>query len=144
MAWDEWEQLKADAAARRESSMQVNGTGGADATAGAPDLKSGSAGQKAAVRALVEIIGPGLNKAGVHADEDTNAAEREFKGWATGSGLKDAHEEWALQVSDLKGRLARDQAALSKTRRDFQYIDHDVKKSAASIHVPAPDPRRDV
>lgn len=88
MAWDEWEQLKTEAAARRESRMQVNGTGAADAATGAPDLKSGSAGQKAAVRALVETIEPGLIKAGVHADEDTNAAEREFKGWATVPGSR--------------------------------------------------------
>jgi hypothetical protein len=125
--------------------MQLSGTGtGTGGTADAADLKTGSPGQRAAIKALVEQIGPGLNKAGVHADDDTNAAEREFKGWATGSGLKDAHEEWALQVSNLKGRLAQDQAALSKTRRDFQYIDHDVKGAASRIEVTKPDPRRDV
>ncbi|MEU0086560.1 hypothetical protein [Streptomyces sp. NPDC006274] len=145
MAWDEWEELKAEAAARQESRMQLNGTGGPGGTgADAADLKTGSSGQSAAVKALVERIGPGLNKAGVYADEDTNAAERAFKGWATGAGLKDAHEEWALQVNNLKARLAQDQAALSKTKRDFQYIDHDVKSSMARLDISGPDPRRDV
>jgi hypothetical protein len=39
MAWDEWEQLKAEAAARQESRMQLGGTGaGTGGTADAVDL----------------------------------------------------------------------------------------------------------
>ncbi|MFE0038107.1 hypothetical protein [Streptomyces sp. NPDC059015] len=140
MAWDEWERIKAEVAARHDSGMQLNGTGGA---AGTADLKTNSQGKRGAIEALVKYIGPGLDKAGVHADDDTDAAEREFKGWATGAGLKDAHEEWALQVKSLKMRLAQDRVALSKTRRDFQYVDHGVESSLAQIAPPpAPNPRR--
>lgn len=140
MGWDEWEQIKADVAARSDTRMQVNSAGG---PAGPPDLKTNAHGKGGAIKALVEVIRPGLDKAGTHADETTNAAERAFSGWATGSGLADAHEEWALQVTNLKARLAGDQAALSSTRRDFQYVDHGVYSGLAGIDVPTPDPRPD-
>ncbi|WMX45924.1 hypothetical protein RGF97_15175 [Streptomyces roseicoloratus] len=139
MAWDEWEQIKAEVTARHDSHMQLNGTGGAVGTA---DLKTNAPGKRGAIKALVERIRPGLDKAGVHADETTDTTEREFKGWATGAGLKDAHNEWALQVKSLKARLAQDQTDLSETKRDFQYVDHDVKSSLTRIDTPAPDPRR--
>lgn len=141
MAWDEWEKIKAEAAARHDSHMQLNSTGGA---AGTADLKTNAQGKRGAIKALVERIRPGLDKVGVHADETTDAAERAFKGWATGAGLKDAHDEWALQVKGLKARLAQDQTDLSRTKRDFQYVDHDVKSSLARLSPPSPDPRRDV
>ncbi|MET9919843.1 hypothetical protein ABZZ04_22530 [Streptomyces sp. NPDC006435] len=139
MAWDEWEQIKAEVAARQDGRMQLNGAGGA---AGADGLKTNAQGKRGAIKALVEVVRPGLDKAGVHADETTDAAEREFTGWATGAGLKDAHGEWALQVKSLKARLAQDQADLSRTKKDFQYVDHDVKSSLAQIDVPTSDSRR--
>ncbi|MFE0732707.1 hypothetical protein ACFW2X_31610 [Streptomyces antibioticus] len=141
MAWDEWEQIKAEVAAGGDSHMRLNGTGG---TAGTADLRTNTQGKRGAIKALVETIRPGLDKAGVHADENTDSAELEFTGWATGAGLKDAHAEWALQVKSLKARLARDQADLSKTKRDFQYLDHDVTSSLARITLLPPDPRRNV
>ncbi|MER7001278.1 hypothetical protein [Streptomyces sp. NPDC000410] len=140
MGWDEWEQTKADVAARSETRMQVNSAAG---PAGPPDLKTNAHGKGGAMKALAELIQPGVDKAGVHADEPTDAAERAFSGWATGSGLTDAHEEWARQVQNLKVRLAGDQAALSNTRRDFQYVDHGVYSGLSGIDVPTPGPRRD-
>ncbi|MEK8143666.1 hypothetical protein NKH18_21525 [Streptomyces sp. M10(2022)] len=139
MAWDEWEQLKAEAAARHAGRMQLNGT---DGLAGSADLKTNAQGKQGAIKALAEHIRPGLGKAGVHADEDSDAAEREFKGWATGAGLEDAHKEWALQVKSLKARLEQDQTALSQANRDFRYVNHDVRSSLVRIDVPAPDPGR--
>lgn len=141
MAWDEWEQIKAQVTARQDSHMAMNSTGGAAATA---DLKTNAQGKREAIKALENVLLPGLDRAGVHADETTDTAEREFTGWATGAGLKDAHDEWALQVKSLKARLARDQADLSKTKRDFHYVDHDVKSSLARINPLSPDPRRNV
>ncbi|MFJ9666666.1 hypothetical protein ACIRPP_19010 [Streptomyces sp. NPDC101219] len=140
MTWDEWEQIKADVADRRGSSAQLNGPGGKGGAA--PDLRTNSQGKCGAVKVLIDRILPGLDEVAIHADEDTDAAEREFAGWATGAGLKDAHEEWALQVNSLKARLARDQADLSKTRRDFQYVEHEVESSLRHISTPGPDPLR--
>ncbi|WP_432058049.1 hypothetical protein [Streptomyces sp. bgisy022] len=142
MAWDEWEQIKADVAERQGGSMQLNGTVGNGSAA--PDLRTNTQGKRGAVKALIDTILPGLDKVAIHADEDTDAAEREFAGWATGAGLKDAHAEWALQVRSLKARLVRDQADLSKTRRDFQYVEHEVESSLRRISTPGPDPLRNL
>jgi len=139
MAWDEWEQLKAEAAARHDSGMRLNSAGG---HAGAPDLKTDAPGKRGAVEALRERIRPGVDRAGVHADEDSDAAEGEFKGWATGAGLRDAHREWALQVKSFKARLEQDQAALGKAKSDLQYADHETWRSINAVDVPESGPRR--
>ncbi|MFE3638225.1 hypothetical protein [Streptomyces sp. NPDC059168] len=109
MAWDEWEQLKADALARRQNGMQLDSAAGAgegDAV-GAPELKTNKAGNDAAVKALQEEIPRDTDRAGSHADDSSAMAVREFSGWQTGSGLKDAHAEWEFQVKNLKAGSLR-------------------------------------
>ncbi|MDX5572955.1 hypothetical protein [Streptomyces sp. ID01-9D] len=139
MAWDEWEQIRAEVAARQAGNMQLNSAGdGADA-----DLKTNKQGKQKAINAIADDIKPGLDRVGVHADDNTNAAEREFKGWATGSGLSDAHEEWARQVKSLKSRLTNDQESLGQAKRDFQFVDHDVWSTLIRSAKPSPDPRQD-
>ncbi|MER6075084.1 hypothetical protein ABT187_41020 [Streptomyces sp. NPDC001817] len=126
MAWDEWEQLKADALARRQDGMRLDSAAdaaGGSGTGSAPDLKMNHAGNKAAVKALREVIRPDTDKAGSHADDSSATAAQKFSGWATGSALKAAHAEWELQVKNLKGRLGQDQTALEKTHQDFRYTD---------------------
>lgn len=127
MAWDEWEQLKADALARRQEGMRLDSAaaagGGGGGTGDSADLKTNKSGKKAAVKSLRDEIRPDTDTAGSHADESSSATVREFSGWATGSGLKAAHEEWDLQVKSLKGRLGEDQTALEKTHQDFEYLD---------------------
>ncbi|MER7173988.1 hypothetical protein [Streptomyces mesophilus] len=142
MAWDEWERIKSEVAARHEGEMQLNGTG--EGRGDGSMLRTNSPGKKEAVRSLREDIRPGAQKAGTHADESTNSAEREFKGWDTGSGLKDAHEKWDRQLTNLKSRLAQDQEALGRTKGDFQQIDVGVYSSLAQIDSKSQDARRDV
>ncbi|MES4887190.1 hypothetical protein [Streptomyces sp. NPDC096012] len=134
MAWDEWEQLKADALARRQNTMRLDSAAGAG-TGGAPDLKTNKAGNDAAVKALQGEIPQGTDKAGSHADESTSAAVREFSGWQTGSGLKDAHAEWELQVKNLKARLGQDRAALEGSHEHLQYVDYGVGSRTAQINA---------
>ncbi|MFH9964913.1 hypothetical protein ACH4PR_26550 [Streptomyces mirabilis] len=142
MAWDEWEQLKAEALARRQEGMRLDSAAdtAGGGTGGPPDLKTNKAGNKAAVKALRELIQPDTDKAGSHADESSSTAAREFSGWDTGSGLKAAHAEWELQVKGLKGRLGEDQKALEKTHQGFQYHDLGVRSQIAQINV-GRDPR---
>ncbi|MEU1279498.1 hypothetical protein [Streptomyces sp. NPDC005805] len=143
MAWDEWEQIKSEVASRRADGMQLNGTGGTGGADGAADLRTYSQGKRGAIGFLEEHIRPGLGRAGGHADESTNAAEREFSGWDTGSGLKDAHEQWAQQVKSMQARLARDQTSLGQAKREFQYVDHGVGGDAKRSSNLLPDPRRE-
>lgn len=134
MAWDEWEQLKADALARRQNTMRLDSAAG-PGTGGAPDLKTNKAGNDAAVKVLQGEIPQGTDKAGSHADESTSAAVREFSGWQTGSGLKDAHAEWELQVKNLKARLGQDRAALEGSHEHLQYVDYGVGSRTAQINA---------
>lgn len=108
---------------------------------GEPDLKTNKTGQKAAVSALDDIHRD-TGKAGGHADESSATAVREFTGWDTGSGLKDAHAEWVLQVKNLQGRLVKDQESLKDSHQQFQYVDYGVRSEIAQIDA-GPDPRRE-
>ena len=137
MAWDEWEQLKADALARRKDGMRLDSAAGAGGSgaAGAPDLKTNKPGNDTAVKALQHEIPQNTDKAGSHADESSATAVREFSGWQTGSGLKDAHAEWELQVKNLKRRLGQDRAALEGSHQHLQYVDHGVGSRTARIDV---------
>ncbi|MFE9536832.1 hypothetical protein [Streptomyces sp. NPDC006691] len=146
MTWNEWEQLKADATVRRQNQLRLAGAGsstGSGAGSGAGDLKTSASRKEAAVKALREHIRPGTDKAGRHVDEGSVSVARAFSGWAFGSALGDAQNEWRLQVDSLMGRLASDQAALEQTKQDFQQIDHGVHSRLAQIDTP-PDPRREV
>ncbi|MFI1365747.1 hypothetical protein [Streptomyces griseochromogenes] len=145
MAWDEWDQLKADALSRQQNGMRLDSTApaGGGGAAGAPYLKTNKAGKDAAVKALRDELRPKTEQAGSHADESSAAAVRAFSGWSTGSGLKAAHAEWELQVKNLQGRLAKDQGDLEASHQEFQYVDHGVRSRIALIG-PEIDPRPEV
>ncbi|MCX4823439.1 hypothetical protein OG883_26880 [Streptomyces sp. NBC_01142] len=113
----EWAALRAESATRINSAGP-GGAGGAG-PAGEADLKTDPTGTAVAVRALEEVVQPGTRKAGAAADDTTGSTVREFTGWQTGTGLKDAHEEWGLGVKSLEARLANDKAALQGTAKDF-------------------------
>ncbi|MER6027922.1 hypothetical protein [Streptomyces sp. NPDC001851] len=137
MAWDEWEQLKADALARRQNWMQLDSAAeaGGGGAAGASDLKTNKAGNDTAVKALQGELPQGTDKAGSYADGSTATAVREFSGWQTGAGLKDAHDEWELQVKNLKARLGQDKAALEDSHEHLQYVDYGVGSRTAQINA---------
>ncbi|GAA1278470.1 hypothetical protein ACFPWS_17070 [Streptomyces aureus] len=139
MAWDEWEQLKADALERRGEPLQhmrlnsIPADGGVTAGGAEQTLQTDPTGKQAAVKALQESIRPDTGTAGDHAQEPSGTTVRVFSGWATGDGLADAHKEWQLQVANLKGRLSNDQSALSKTQGEFQYVDTGVRNEIARL-----------
>ncbi|WP_156726270.1 hypothetical protein [Streptomyces apocyni] len=122
MAWDEWEQLKAEAADKHAAQrMQVNATPPSPGGAGpgyTGHLASSPAEMKAAIKAIDGYISGGVGKAGTTADEETKAAVTEFRkhgeGWDTATGLNDALKTWSEQVKALRKRLAADSYALHK------------------------------
>ncbi|MFF7443065.1 hypothetical protein [Streptomyces sp. NPDC008122] len=133
MGWDEWEQIKADAAAGPFASMRLNqlapaaGGGGV----GKPDMASSLAAKKAAVKALNNDLEPGVTRDGKHAAETTNDAVRAFgakdgHGWDTSGALKRAHETWEKQVKMLLGRLSSEKQALSATGISMQNNELDI------------------
>ncbi|ANH93759.1 hypothetical protein A8713_23415 [Streptomyces sp. SAT1] len=135
---DAWSAARSEAVAK--SSTQIDGVAPGGAGSG-PDLRLNKPGKKVAVQSLQNDIRPGTTKAGVHADESSSAAVKEFSGWETGAGLKDAHAEWERQVKSLQARLEKDQSDLEDTHRDFQYVDHGIRSRIAGLGA-GPDPRR--
>ncbi|WP_103531284.1 hypothetical protein [Streptomyces sp. SM11] len=105
--------------------MRLNGVGGPGG-GGQADLKTNDSGKAAAANALSTRIQPAAGTAGVTADESSDSAVTAFKGWATATGLKDALEEWGLQVKSLQGRLANDKNALLGAKQNFLLNDLDT------------------
>lgn len=124
MAWEEWEHLKAEAASGPSARMQLNqfpADGGNTSTggpAGGPkDLASSPAEKQVAARAIEDHIEPDTRRSGDWADDETNAAVKEFgakdgHGWVTAGSIKKAHKTWGEQVQNLMNRLATEKAAL--------------------------------
>ncbi|WP_406149292.1 hypothetical protein [Streptomyces sp. NBC_01012] len=128
MAWDEWNQIKNDVAARRTDPMRLNQLPPAAGTGGAPDLASSPEKKQAAAKAINDDLEPDVERDGKHATESVKAAVKEFGardgyGWDASGALKKAHRTWEQQVKALLGRLASEKHALSKTGIDFQNDD---------------------
>ncbi|MFF6776434.1 hypothetical protein ACFY8W_23120 [Streptomyces sp. NPDC012637] len=121
---DEWAQQKSSVMERQVTSMQLNqlpadqGGGG-----GQPDLATSPAKKKAAANTIETQIQPDLKSAADAADEGTNGAVTELKGWDTSAGLKKAHEHWDSQVKRLNARLESEKSALRNTGTLFQNND---------------------
>ncbi|MDH2387810.1 hypothetical protein QCN29_03200 [Streptomyces sp. HNM0663] len=123
----EWAAHKTEAA---------NTASGAD---GGANLKTSDAVKGGAAKALIEHIGPGTQKAGCAADESSESAARAFKGWQTGVGLENAHEEWGRQVKNLRSRLAWEEHGLRAAKGDFRQINHEVRSRLAQLGADRPD-----
>ncbi|MGY0057978.1 hypothetical protein ACWY4P_15705 [Streptomyces sp. LZ34] len=118
---DEWSKLRTDAAAGQKSThMQLNQTDPpGPSLPGTLNLKSSASKKKSAVKALEDTVQPDTKTAGEYVDESTEKAEKEFKEWATGSGLTDALKGWHTSVKALQARLSQEKTALSGTNRYF-------------------------
>ncbi|KOU55239.1 hypothetical protein ADK57_45140 [Streptomyces sp. MMG1533] len=114
MAWDEWEQLKADAAQSGSTGMQLNqlaadgGGGGGGGAAGdlvvnQDDL--GAVGHDAfalyeALQTATDIAGAGMNKDGAGSTMQA-AASLKSHGFAMGSALELTVEVWTSQAKTV-------------------------------------------
>ncbi|MDX2933176.1 hypothetical protein [Streptomyces ipomoeae] len=111
MAWDEWEQLKADAARKSSTQMQLNqsaasgGGGSADGDLVVNQDDLGAVGHEAFVlydglQKGADIAGAGANKEGVGSTMQA-AAELKSHGFATGGALQTTVEIWTSQVKSV-------------------------------------------
>ncbi|MEV0448344.1 hypothetical protein [Streptomyces sp. NPDC050600] len=133
MAWSEWEQIKADAAAEQFASTRLNrvGDGGGVGGARKPDFASSAAAKRAAVKAIADDLEPGVARDGKHAAETTNAAVKEFDakdgyGWDCSGALKTTLETWEKQVKMLLRRLSSEKQALGATGISLESNDLDI------------------
>jgi hypothetical protein len=111
MAWDEWEQLKAEAAKKHAAHTELNqvmNTGGGGGSVSDADLvvhddELGKLGHMA-----YELHGR-LQKDGHHASASTHGAAAELSddGLDTGKALSEVHDAWNTQVGTLLEACAR-------------------------------------
>ncbi|MFB7528059.1 hypothetical protein ACFC0C_07380 [Streptomyces sp. NPDC056178] len=130
---EEWAAHKSVAARSMEqNNMRLNGADARGGSGGA-DLKTSSAAKDGAANALRDHIRPAVRTTGGHTDDESATAVSEFAGWQTGAGLKEAYEEWERQVANLQARLTKEENGLRSTKRDFQYVDHEVERPLSRI-----------
>ncbi|MFE5601989.1 hypothetical protein ACFQ8O_22680 [Streptomyces coelicoflavus] len=132
MAWDEWEQLKAAAAERHGTHMQLNQLP-ADRGASEGDLIS----NKPAWTRIGTDVGS--------LREDISKATAKLKDGQTGLGSdsgcltaaaqKDVHESWATYVERLSGRCGKLSGLLVKAGTDQVRTDESVEAEVAKLNV---------
>ncbi|MER5849820.1 hypothetical protein ABT126_22925 [Streptomyces sp. NPDC002012] len=135
MAWDEWEQLKTDAATR-STQMQLNqypadsggGTPGANASA---DLKSD---KRAWVKAgegtkgLAEPMGPALTKL-----EDGQTRLDNAAGCRSTAAQKELCTSWSKYVRNVRGRCKSLGGLLEASGHDLSKTDESLKSELDAI-----------
>ncbi|MGW3582195.1 hypothetical protein ACWDM8_12775 [Streptomyces rubiginosohelvolus] len=122
MAWDEWEQIKADVAANGPASMQLNQAPSEGETSG--DLKSN---RKTWVRVgegvadLKGGVGKALTKL---ADGQTGLGDT--TGSVSGAAQKELYDSWKKYVSDVRGRCEALGGLLQKAGHDLSKTDEEA------------------
>ncbi|MFJ3905963.1 hypothetical protein [Streptomyces sp. NPDC090025] len=111
----------------QESAMRLNQAPGAGPGSGNTDLATTPEKKKAAAGVIENHIQPDTKAAADAADEGTNGAVTELKGWDTAAGLKQAHEHWDGQVKRLMARFDSEKTSLRSASNLFQGNDIDTR-----------------
>ncbi|MEU2375233.1 hypothetical protein [Streptomyces misionensis] len=127
MSWDEWEQLKADAATRGGTGMRLNqlDPGGAGGGADASRLKSDKkvwtkAGED--TKALQDDLGKALGKLA-----DGQSGLGDTAGCQSAAAQKELHDSWKKYVDDVHGRCGELGGLLERAGHDLSMTDGDVR-----------------
>ncbi|MGW4320937.1 hypothetical protein ACWEMW_17310 [Streptomyces sp. NPDC004684] len=134
MAWDEWEQLKREAAERRSASMQLNHAAavgdeqqGGDLTVEYQDL--------AAIGNKAFDLWDSLGNHGRDARSSSQTAASDLKGqgFSLGGGLDHVQERWERQLPSLLDACAHISNHLEFTKRVHQGNEHYISGQLSSI-----------
>lgn len=144
MAWDEWEQLKADALQRQQSSprMQLNQAdgGGGFGSPGRPgsygDLKVSNDGLTKIGKAAFELYNQLWDKARISVpSSDSAAADLSKQGFALGAGLKHVSNRWDEQLKSLLDACAHISNHMRVTKKLHDGDDGYIQRQMSSIAV---------
>ncbi|MFE1952956.1 MULTISPECIES: hypothetical protein [Streptomyces] len=135
MAWDEWEQLKADAAGRQTTGMRLNRADGE------PPMPSQTGD--------LQVKNGDLAKIGSHAHtlynqlwdkarvavptSDTAAGDLSGQGFALGGGLKHVSDRWDEQLKSLMDACAQISNHMQTTKKVHAGDDHYIWRQMSSI-----------
>ncbi|WP_328768271.1 hypothetical protein [Streptomyces sp. NBC_00286] len=135
MAWDEWEQLKSQAAERQSTQMQLNqypADQGGDGTQG--DLVAGQQDLEAVGRAAHDLFVDFTNYSG-HARVASEAAAGGLKGegFALGGALEHVTERWSQQTKTLLDACAHISNHLRFTKNQHAADESYIAGAVSSI-----------
>ncbi|MFE4536342.1 hypothetical protein ACFRKB_14850 [Streptomyces scopuliridis] len=138
MAWDEWERLKADAAERGSTQMQLNQTpadqgGGTPAAGASGDLKSDKKAWVTAgegVRGLKDGIGKALTTL-----DDGQAGLGDTSGCQSAAAQKELYDSWKKYVGDVRGRCDELGGLLERSGHDLSKPDQALKEELDGLKL---------
>ncbi|MDJ1643218.1 hypothetical protein [Streptomyces pakalii] len=136
MAWDEWEQIKADVAANGPTSMQLNqvaSEGGTSGGATSGDLRSNKktwvkTGE--GVTGLKSGVGKALTKLA-----DGQAGLDDTTGSVSAAAQKELYDSWKKYVSDVRGRCEALGGLLQKVGHDLSKSDEEALAELQKLKV---------
>ncbi|MFB7294937.1 hypothetical protein [Streptomyces rubiginosohelvolus] len=131
MAWDEWEQIKADVAANGPAGMQLNQAPSEGRTSG--DLKSN---RKTWVRVGEGVTGlkGGVGKALTKlADGQTGLGDTTRS--VSAAAQKELYDSWKKYVSDVRGRCEALGGLLQKAGHDLSKTDEEALADLEKLQV---------
>jgi hypothetical protein len=143
MAWDEWEQLKAQAAERQPTHMRLNQLDpgdGSPGSAGGPssygDLKVPNASLTKISTSAHGLYNQLWDKARVAtAPSDTAASDLSRQGFALGGGLQTISTRWEEQLKSLMDACAQISNHLQVSKKIHAGDDHYIERQMSSIDV---------
>ncbi|WP_329195630.1 hypothetical protein [Streptomyces sp. NBC_01435] len=132
MAWDEWEQLKADAVQRHTTHLQINSAspdGGYSKAAGGPTVTGGLRSEKAAWVAAGEGVADQRKRLSKGLTALTNGQKGigENEGCATAAAQGAVHTSWNNYVKTLGEKCQGLQQILEKTGSELLTTDEAVR-----------------
>ncbi|WP_255954649.1 hypothetical protein [Streptomyces odontomachi] len=136
MAWDEWEQLKSEAARKHDTHMRLNqlpdSPGGSAEPGG--DLKVGFK-DLAAIGDDAFKLWDHLGKDGKHADASTTKAAGDLKaqGFKLGPALDTTQRQWASQLKTLLDACAQISNHMDFTEKAHKGDEHYIYGQLSSI-----------
>ncbi|MFJ6661989.1 hypothetical protein ACIQNG_37430 [Streptomyces sp. NPDC091377] len=141
MAWDEWEQLKAQAAERQSTQMQLNQLDpgdGSPGTAGGPsrygDLKVANASLTKIGKSAHDLYNALWDKARVAVPSSESAAgSLSQQGFALGGGLRHVSNRWQEQLKSLMDACAQITNHLQVTKNIHSGDENYIVRQMSSI-----------
>ncbi|MDQ8706840.1 hypothetical protein RCO28_30870 [Streptomyces sp. LHD-70] len=140
MAWDEWEQLKAEAAEKHSTGMQLNGVDTGGLGSGAPsgsDVGVLAVSQKdlAAIgNEAFQLYNRLWDRARSAGDSSgTTGSDLSTQGFAIGSALTHVSNRWDKQLKSLMDACAHISNHLEYTKKTHRDGDHFIARHMSSI-----------
>ncbi|WP_216589784.1 hypothetical protein [Streptomyces brasiliscabiei] len=137
MAWDEWEQLKAEAAERQPAHMQLNQTDGGGSSA-LPEkfgvLKANQTDLRKVGKVAHTLYNDLWDKARVAVPSSESAAgDLSKQGFALGAGLQHVSTRWEVQLKSLMDAVAHISNHMHVTTKLHAGDDGFIQRQMSSI-----------